>query len=577
MSPLALPLAALLAVAGYFPGEAGPVDVTILSSRVNQLAFEQREINYREGVQLWSAAAREAGLTYRVAGDYELENDPKPSAVWVVHHAEKLTEAQVQNLEKLKAQGTSMILVGLTGVEAPDGGKRTSLPERWLDLKEARPFAAVEGAYFTFIAGSILAVPVVPGKRMGYAAVGTHYIASTPKAMAVSVLWAYLPDPSPGPLWTNALVAAGTSGPSRVAWFGMSPEAVLFLPPQRAPITSALAATLRWAARRPVATACFWPGCARSASVVTADVEGQFENGEAIAAACRQVQARGSWFLLGMDAEKFPEVTRALAENGEVGSHSQRHTAFKDVPYAEQLADLEESKAAIVSAGVTAVSGFRPPMEEYDENTMRAVLAADLSYVFGDIDYETAYPMLQEVQGRTLVRFARTVPDDYHYATEKQVSGPQLYAAEYLRDFARIDELGGLYPFAFHTTYLGLPENVGAIPLVVEGIRKAGSLLTTFGELADWVVLREQVLLSMREEPGTVHLVIANTSGREVKAFPIQYFAPDDAGMPVLVNPPQGVSLRRAPVQGFAVLVDLAVGEEKEIVFQTRASLSGPP
>lgn len=545
-------------------------DVTIVSSRANQLEFEKRKIDFRKGVTYWAKLCEEAGLTYRIAGDYELETGLQPSKLYILHRTERLTDVQLVNIRVQQKRGASLILVGQIGRFKPDGSTQKSLSEQWLELEEIVEYQPTEAAYFVASAGSLLSLGNPPGFRFEFDWEGVYSLARTKWAAATSVDWSLFPTPNPTQPANNTVIAVRSQGQSRMAWFGVNPDDFLQKGDQQKFTLSTMLNLLNWLVRRPVAEACHWPGCNLAAAVVTGDIEDKFENADAIALACHKEKVRGSFFLVGTLSKDYPEVVAALNANGEIGTHSMKHLSFKDVPFEEQLGELNEGKQVLVDLGVNRVTGFRPPMEDYDDNTLKAVASAGLEFIYGNLVYDRAYPMVARVQGTPIYQFARIVADDYNLVVEKNVTNMKEYKREYLKEFERIFTMGGLFPFSFHTNYLALQDSVDVVRSVIRHLKKREHvLLTTFGTLVDWMEAKRQVRVEVRLDERTSRVLVKNLGTQPVKAFPVHFFPPGDGKRVKLVaTPDRGAAVRKAPVAGFVLDVDLEAGEEKELLLQ---------
>ncbi len=569
----AILFSALLVLLGPAAGlcqQQDVADITVVSSRANQLAFEKLGKDYRSGIKFWSSLCEEAGISYRIAGDYELEIGPRESRVYLLHLTEQLSETQMKNLSALLADGASMILVGMVGGKDLAGTPRVSLSEQWFDLRAPLDYAPKESAYFVARGGTLMALGNEPGYRFEFDWEGRYTVARTTHAQAINVDWTLYPYPDRQEPGNNAVVALRTVGKSRLVWFGVNPDAVITEHPEQLKLLrSTVINVLKWAARRPVAAACHWPGCHLSAAVVTADVEDQFGNGDAIALALHKEKTRGSFFLVGSMAPDYPEVVSALAQNGEIGTHSMRHESFKEVPFADQLAELNQGKLTLVDLGVTNVQGFRPPMEEFDDNTLRAVAAAGLGFIYGNLHYDRAYPIIKRANGSNIYQFARIVPDDYNLVVELKVADMAGYRKEYVRELVRLNEIGGLFPFSFHTNYLALKDSVDVVRSMIRIIKKKKILLTTFGDIIRWVEARRHVKVAASMDERTVRITVGNTATTPVKDFAIHYFPPTDSSeIKLVATPNNGVKVLKAPREGFVIIVDLRAGEEKEILLQ---------
>ncbi len=542
-------------------------DVTIFSSRLNQAAMEEAEFDYRRGIKYWANLADRAGLSFRVAGDYELSTGPAKSKLYILHYIERLTPEQRQQLTALANSGASMIVIGMAGSADAEGATHPpSLAEEWFDLKDIRPYTPKESAYFVTLPPSPLALTIDPGRRFEFDWSGRYYLANTLNAAAGNVDWLLRPFPEAPDHAQNAVAAIRTVKGARLAWFGVGPDAVVDESDARPMFDSSVIHLLHWMVRKPVAAICHWPGCARAAAIVTADVEDKFETGDTIALACHKENVRGSFFLVGKLAPDYPEVVAALAENGEIGTHSMQHGSFKERGYKEQLQELEEGKAGLEKIGITDVMGFRPPMEEYDYDTIHAVAHADLKFIYGNLDYDRAFPIVRDIDGKYIYQFARIVADDYNLVFERGVTSSAEYQREYFKEFQFIQRLGGVFPFSFHTNYLALQESVDVVRAMIVRLRQEKAWITTFGEVIDWLYAREQISVTTTSEGSMIVISVQNKSEATIAKLPVRVFPHrDQVQLVPVATPSRGLTVGPTGPNGAIIQIDVNPGETKVI------------
>ena len=542
-------------------------DVTIFSSRANQIALEEANIDYRRGIKYWANLADKAGLSFRVAGDYELSTGPQKSKLYVLHYVERVTPEQRKHLAALRQSGASLVVIGLAGAADGEGTPHPpSLAEEWFELKDVRPYTPTDAAYFVALPPSPLTLAIDPGRRFEFDWTGHYFLANTPDAAAANVDWILEPLPAAPTLSQNAVASIRTIGGTRMVWFGVGPDTVVDEADGQEMFDASMLHLIRWLVRKPAAAACHWRGCAQAAAIVTADVEDRFETGDAIALACHKENVRGSFFLVGKLAPDYPEVVSALNENGDIGTHSMKHGSFKERGFKEQLEELEEGKQVLEGLGVTNVMGFRPPMEEYDLDTLHAVAHADLKFIYGNLDYDRAFPVVREVDGKFIYQFARIVADDYNLVVERGVTNSAEYQREYFKEFQRMERLGGLFPFSFHTNYLALQESVDVVRAMVVRLRQEGAWITTFGDIVDWLETRRRVTVRATDEGSIIVLDVHNGSTLAVTKFPVRVFPHrDQVQLTLVATPPDGLTVGQTGPQGAIILVDLKPGETKII------------
>jgi polysaccharide deacetylase family protein (PEP-CTERM system associated) len=83
---------------------------------------------------------------------------------------------------------------------------------------------------------------------------------------------------------------------------------------------------------------------------------------------------RGTFFVLGWVAERYPDLVREIARAGhEIGSHGHLHRRVYELTPATFAADLDRSVAALAAAGVRSVAGFRAPEWSINDRSLWAI------------------------------------------------------------------------------------------------------------------------------------------------------------------------------------------------------------
>jgi hypothetical protein len=208
-------------------------------------------------------------------------------------------------------------------------------------------------------------------------------------------------------------------------------------------------------------------------------------------------------------------------------------------------------------------------MERYDESTVRSVAAAGLGFIFGNLQYDRAYPVEVHVNGTDVWQFARIVADDYNIVVERGVSDVMKFREEYMKEFDRMHEMGGLFPFAFHTNYLALEESIDAMRTMIKALKQDSVWLTTFGEVVRWVQARQQLQVSAVQEASTTLVTVTNAGKEDLKEVPVHLFpAVTTRELKPVATPERGLTIRPAERGGFVLLVDLPAGQTRVIKVQ---------
>ncbi len=137
--------------------------------------------------------------------------------------------------------------------------------------------------------------------------------------------------------------------------------------------------------------------------------------------------ARATFFVLGWVAERHPAlVSEILAAGHDVGSHGHLHDRVYDLGGDAFTADLRRGLAALRSAGVTRIAGYRAPEWSINDRSMWALdllaregIAVDASMapvrLVGRVDYPRR-PHVRHTSAGAIVEVPPLVADRFGHA-----------------------------------------------------------------------------------------------------------------------------------------------------------------
>ena len=546
--------------------------VAIVQSEQNLEATRETGPDFSRGIRYWTALADGLGVPFRIVDDAALAAGVDDAALLIVSGAPMLSDPQVESIRRFQADGGAVLLVGMPGRRNLEGLDRDAPPAVPLaGLRAVRTFdPEAEGASsFVVRLETPLGPAVEPALRFEADWRGAVWAADLDDPAGYWVDWGMSPLlGEPKRMEASAAVALTEGAGGRVAWLGAPPESITEVNNQTESGRQMTTQLLRWLLHKPSVHVGWWPLGLRAATVLTADVETRFETGEAIALMFHREAIRGSFFVVGDLVKEYPYVVEALAENGDVGSHSMHHKTFQGRPAPDQQAEIREAVEQLHALGIRRVDGFRPPMEEYDAGTLEAVAGEGLDFVYGNLKYDRSWPVKRTVGDRTIWQFARIVPDDYNFAMHHGIDDAAGYTEQYMRWALRMFDLGGLFAFSFHTNYLGLEDHVETIGRFLRWVKHQRVWIATFRDVVRWVEAREAVKVTVLEYSATLEVRLSNQGPEAIVGFPLIYLGITDAP-PTLVTTVDGVTVRAREDLGHLVLVDLAPGDAKTLIFQT--------
>jgi peptidoglycan-N-acetylglucosamine deacetylase len=208
---------------------------------------------------------------------------------------------------------------------------------------------------------------------------------------------------------------------------------------------------------------------------------------------------RGTFFVPGYTAHRYPAVVRMIAEAGhEIAHHSYFHenTAGMDEVTEAAMLDLG-LKALDDVAGIRPV-GYRAPMWEMNFHTPK--LLAERGFRWDSSLMDSDHPYLLSVEAGAMPPLAE-IPvswglddwEQYAYLPGLFGSGliesPSKALEMWTLELGAIYRLGGVFDLCCHPFLSGRPSRVEALEKLIEQMKSYPELwITTVGEVADHVL-----------------------------------------------------------------------------------------
>ncbi len=177
--------------------------------------------------------------------------------------------------------------------------------------------------------------------------------------------------------------------------------------------------------------------------------DGPTQRVEPLLALLDQLDVKATFFLVGSEIEKSPQLAAAIVQAGhQVGSHSWSHRRMVLVTPGFVRDELSKTDAALRAAGYTGDISFRPP---YGKKFL-------------------ALPWVLRQQGR------RTITWDIEPESDEATAGSSQRIAQAVLNEARPGSIILLHP-------MYSDKALEALPVIVEGLRARGYEFMTVDEL----------------------------------------------------------------------------------------------
>ncbi|HEX4681545.1 MAG TPA: polysaccharide deacetylase family protein, partial [Gemmatimonadaceae bacterium] len=238
----------------------------------------------------------------------------------------------------------------------------------------------------------------------------------------------------------------------------------------------------------------------------------------------KAAHVRGTYFLTTSLAKPYTRLSRELAAEGEVGSHTRHHWVLGGNPADAQRRRLADTQGDLTDIVGHSSPGLRPPEEQFDVATLEAWAAAGGSYVFGANDERSASPEVLAVGADTVVLIGRFGSDDFAAVGQHRAADADAALGVFLTDFDQTRALGGAYVLSYHSQVLARPEWVPVLARAARAIAGDSSVWsTTTGDIAAWWRARAAVTAQVNaSSPARVLVTVRNGGRRPIRSMVVR-------------------------------------------------------
>jgi peptidoglycan/xylan/chitin deacetylase (PgdA/CDA1 family) len=448
-------------------------------------------------VTAWRGALQAAGAAVEVLRSRDLDR-ARGARVLVIPSSPCLTLATREAIDAAAARGQGIILTGLAGIH--DAGCRPigyGLITTLTGASRVEPLGDRPMTYITIPDGGPLAADIPPGARIDVKP-GSQVALRVADRDAFYSDYALEPIGVEGQLLLDGAIAHASHGRGRVVYWGFELRDVVGTPWSRGVAALLVRNSVAWSAGAAMASVEPWPAGHHAAGVIAQDVEADYSDARYALDSLSAAKVPSTFYLVSDLARHNKRLSKAMAEAGEIGSHTDNHRLLGGTTLEQQRARLKTSQRDLTDLLGYPVRGLRPPEEQFDRATLVAWLRNGGTYVFGANDSRSGAPELLPLDGDTLVLLGRVTPDDFGARADARV-GVEKAAAAYLNDFAKMRSLGGLYILSYHSQLLARPDQVPVLARVARAIARDSTVwLATVGDVALWWRARAGLAVSAR-------------------------------------------------------------------------------
>jgi hypothetical protein len=506
----------------------------------------------------WRAALRVAGADVDVVRSADIAR-ASAARVLVIPSSPCLTAATRGAIESAASRGQGIVLTGLAGIH--DAGCRPlgyGLITTLTGASRVQPLGDRPMTYITIPDRGPLAADIPPGARIDVKP-GAQVALRVPERDAFYSDYTLEPQGVDSQPLLDGAVAHANHGRGRVVYWGFELRDVVATPWSRGVVALLVRNSVAWSAALPIASIESWPAGHRAAAVIAQDVEADYGDARFALDSLTAAKVPSTFYVVSDLARHNKRLSKAMADAGEIGSHTENHRLLGGAALDVQGERLRVSQRDLSELLGHPVRGLRPPEEQFDRATLIAWLKSGGTYVFGANDSRSGAPELLPLDGDTLVLLGRVTPDDFGARADAK-AGIEKAAAAYLNDFAKMRALGGLYILSYQSQVLARRDQVPVLARVARAMARDSTVwLTTVGDVAQWWRARsglatsakvsgDQLVVDVRNRgPGMVNGAIVRVvlgTRRTARSASVTLLD-SEAGVLRLAIPPIGPGARR--------------------------------
>lgn len=472
------------------------------------------------------------------------------SGVLILPSTAALGPAERQDILAFRDRGGSVLATWATGTRGANG--------EWMgwDFLEKLGGARFSGeipreadvGYLVLSGESPVNFSQSAGKRIFLGSNAEHALRLTgPQSGGQFLNWARTPEAERAREGAITYAEIGP-GAGRVVIFGFAESS---WENQTADLHQLVNDTLSWLKHKPVLVKANWPDGKRAAQVIEMDTEQGFPNSLAMARMMKDIDYRGSFFVLTSSGLEFPDVLKTLNQGFEIGYHGDTHLGFKGQSQVVQEQRLTDMKAQLqtVIGGTSGVRGFRAPTESYDKSTQALLLKSGLSHhLSGTQDSDNSLPFFAPIPntdvGNGLVVLPRSQRDDINLlAAPTDVA---KLAQAMIDDFNLNRDNGSLGLFSVHSQNFGEGQAMTlAMPNYLNHVRAQRNRvwLVTPSEIDTWWRDRERFQLIARPSGPRIEFDLSVGGDKPIKGASLTVMLPKKGLLPIISGVKSGMPL----------------------------------
>lgn len=500
-------------------------EVGILYSQYTENTLPAGSTWLSDNISTWKKFLGDVNLKYDIISDQTIENGNHfKYKLLVLPGTKSLSESEAIQIKKYLEKGGSIFATGSIGTFSEDGKwQGWDFLNQVFGLKFSHELKPDEYTKIHTVCGSL---PITANIPTGF----PLKVATWDRPMAVEVLD---PRTTQVSFWYNyrmddglvreeikksAGIAYGSYGLGRFMWMGFELNSIIGVQEDYIYFDRLFNNSIKWLTYSPIAYVRDWPTGYDAAAVFAPVLSNDVENIKNILPIVKEEGITPTFFIDPAITESNKQLLKQVSMYGEVAAlvdvgylSSVNDQINKLNSFEEQLKRIRNSKQSIERITNSKVNGILPYYGLFDQNTINAVISADLKYILTDSLTDRSVPKTIIRGDRRMTTMTKTARDDYEVIRDFGLTLPEFQFYTYQEDLDRVLFEGGMYFFKVHTEYQCRKDYASVIRDVIKDLKMKKFWITTASEIQKWYEKRDYIEIKTERRGKTrVTLKISN-------------------------------------------------------------------
>lgn len=445
----------------------------------------------------------------------------------LVPSAKRLSESEINSVKEFMENGNSVLATMNAGVYDIDGkwiGWRTLEDLFGLSsISEIQP--QVPSKIHSLFGNIHLSKDIPPGFRLQVTTDEKPIEAKINSKNTYPVgYWQNSEIPFEGKLnsdYTTSIVY-GNYGKGKFVWLGFELSAIVGAKTHQVIANQLIKNSIDWLTNRIIVQIETWPKAKQSAVVLSCDVEFKFTLINNLLDLLEDENLPAHFYILTESIDS--SSLQRLMNKGDIGLHGDDHNSFRFQNYDTQFRRLADGITILENLTGRKPNAFRPPETYYDNVTLDALSAHNISILSADFIEDRAVPQFLTDYPHLLI-IPKTGFDDYDIFLRLKLLTAEEQSKRYVLDFNRTYEEGSLFNLNIHTQMQCQPEFVGALKGPIQAFKSHDVWLTTHSGIYDWWNKKSKLKISeTKTDEKTFIVEVENTGELQIEDLVISLY-----------------------------------------------------